>query len=150
MSQYSVYMQRVDKEEGPVKNLEVDFPGLVYYSCEGLSAKGEPKNIYTESYADSDGSRVWIPKNVCRESTDITLSLLFKGDNRRDVFDEFYSYVKNGIFYYWDTVRKRRAKMFLSGEVETPDDIVKGGGQYLLAEFPFTNVLGETEKVTEE
>lgn len=149
MNRYSIYMQRVDKEGEPLKNLETDFPGLFYYSCEGLSAKGKPKNIHTESYADSDGSRVWIPENVCRESTEITLSLLFKGDNRRDVFDEFYSYVKDGLFYYWDTKRMRRAKMFLSGEVEPSDDIMKGSDVYILAEFPFTNVLGETEKVTE-
>lgn len=150
-SGYKFYMQRVDTEEvSPVKDLEEDFPGLNYISCGGLSDKGKPKNYYTEEYADSDELRVYIPEKVCRESTKITLTLLFKGADRREVYDSFYDYVSLGKFHYWDTARRRRATVILDSAVEIDEDFFKGGVPYLMVEFQFTNVFGDTEPVPEE
>lgn len=148
---FKFYMQRIDtSDESPVKDLEKDFPGLHYISCEGLSDKGKPKNYYTEEYADSDELRVYVPDKVCRESTKITLTLLFNGKGRRDAYDSFYIYVSTGKFHYWDTARKRMATVILDSAVELDEDFFKGGDPYLTVEFKFTNVFGDTEAVSDE
>lgn len=149
MSEFNIYMQRIDKAGEPVKDLEADFPGLRYVSCEGLSDKGKPKNYYTEEYADSDELRVFVPETVCRESTEIKLTLLFIGADRREAYDSFYAYVSLGKFHYWDTVRMRRATVFLNSAVELDEDHFKGGDPYIMVEFDLTNVYGDTEAVTD-
>lgn len=150
---YHIYMRRfgTDSDETqPVIDLEADFPGLRYKESKGLSAKGAPKNIYVEEYADSDRARVFIPEEVCREATEITLTLLFVGEDRRKVFDDFYDYVKNGKFYYWDDVRKRKAAVVLNSAVEPSDDIFKGSDVYIQADFTFQNLYGQTFRLCEE
>lgn len=141
------YMQKygtADDASVPVMDLENDFPGLVYIEATGLSAKGAPKNVYFETYAESDETRVHVPEKICRESTEIKMTFGFGGRDRRGVFDAFYDYVKQGKIKYWDTARRRMAKMVLDGSVEPSDDILKGNCPYILAEFTFRNLFGET------
>lgn len=151
MSSYHIYMKRFGTDNDaaqPTKDLEADFPGLKYKSSAGLLKKGKPKNIYTEEYADSDSLRYYFPDEICREATDITLSLLFIGANRLQTFENFYSYVKAGPVYFWDSVRMRRAEMLLTEEVDPGDDLYKGSEPYLAVNFKFTNIKGETSIVT--
>lgn len=141
------YMQKYgtpDDGAVPVIDLELDFPGLVYIESTGLSAKGAPKNVYYETYAESDETRVHIPDEVCRESTEIKITFGFGGQNRRGTFDMFYDYVKHGKIKYWDTARRRMAKMVLDGSVEPSEDILKGNCPYIIAEFTFRNLFGQT------
>lgn len=141
------YMQKygtADDTSVPIYDLEQDFPGLVYLQATGLSDKGAPKNIYFESYAESDETRVYIPEQVCRENTEIKLTFGFFGEHRRQVYDDFYDYVKSGKLKYWDTARRRMAKMVLSNAVEIEDDILIGGKPYMIVNFVFRNLFGET------
>lgn len=141
------YMQKygtADDASVPVMNLETDFNGLVYLKAIGISDKGTPKNLYFETYAESDETRVHIPEQICRENTEITLTLAFFGENCRSVYDSFYDYVKSGKIKYWDTARNRVAKMVLSNAIEIEDDILKGGKPYMIADFIFRNLFGET------
>lgn len=145
--EYHYYMQRygtADDESQPVMDLEADFPGLVYKESTGLSSKGAPKNIYLESYAESNESRVYVPETVCRDSTEIKLKFGFGGASRRETFDSFYDYVSQGKVKYWDTLRNRVAYMVLNSAVEPSDDVVLGAQPYIIAEFPFTNLFGNT------
>lgn len=148
MAKYHIYMQK--EGEAAPKDLESAFLGLKYYQSKGLSNKGEPKNIYYEEYADSERVRVYIPETVCLESTDITLTLYFKGENRRDVFDTFYAYIENGKILFWDDVRKRKVLMVLNGEVSLSDDIFIGSDVYMSADFTFKNLYGRSFGLEEE
>lgn len=148
------YMQKVDDSgnliDGTLKDLESDFVGLLYCKCEGLLAKGERKNIYFESYADSDGVRVWQGDEVVREPTNITFTFYFKGDDRQNVYESFYSYVKNGIISYYDNMRMKEARIVLKEALEPSDDIYKGSTPYITAKFKFQNIWGECrDKVSE-
>lgn len=141
------FMQKygtADDASVPVMDLEQDFPGLVYIQATGLSDKGAPKNIYYEEYAESDEVRVHIPDVICRESTEIKMTFAFCGADRRGVFDAFYDYVKHGRIKYWDTARRRMVKVVLSDAVEPSDDILKGSEPYILAEFTFRNLFGQS------
>ncbi|MBO8472537.1 MAG: hypothetical protein IAB81_02775 [Bacteroidetes bacterium] len=145
--EYHYYMQRygtADDASQPVMDLETDFAGLAYIESTGLSSKGAPKNIYIEDYAESNESRVYVPETVCRESTEIKLKLGFGGASRRDTFDSFYDYVSQGKVKYWDTLRNRVAYMILNSAVEPSDDVVLGVQPYIIAEFTFTNLFGNT------
>lgn len=146
------YMQKYGTDDDslvPIMDLEDDFPGLVYLEADGLSAKGAPKNIYFETYAENDETRVYVPKTVCRESTEIKITFGFFGKNRREVYDDFYDYVSHGKIKYWDTARNRMVKMVLDSSVEPEDDVLKGSTPYIRAEFSFRNLFGQSFRLCE-
>lgn len=152
MDDCKFYMRRVgtaDDESQPVMDLERDFPNLYVKEVKGLSTKGEPKNICFESYAEEDGQRVYLPDDVKRKSTSITIVVAVLGQDARCIYDRFYEYVRNGQFEYWDTARKRKARLVLSSEVTLNDDMMKGDTPYLIASLPFTNLWGDTKKLCE-
>ena len=125
------------------KDLEEDFKGLKYSKCVGLESRGAIKNKYTEDFAEESGVRVFIPDVITHKTTDITFTFLFIGDNRRQVFEDFYNYVSTGIIYYHDTVRMKQAKLCLMGEVKPTDDVYKGSTKYISADFKFSNLWGK-------
>lgn len=142
-------MQKVDVDgnliSGTLKDLEVDFKGLLYSKCVGLLKKGKRKNVHIETYAESDTLRVWQGENVTREATDITFTFYFVGTNRQNIYDSFYDYVKNGVISYWDNVRKKEARIILVDAIETKEDIYKGSTPYISADFKFQNIWGESK-----
>lgn len=147
MERYSHYMQKFGTDDDlsvPVMDLEADFPGLVYIEAKGLSAKGAPKNVYFEEYAESDEVRAFLPETVCREATEVTLTFGFGGDARRDTYDSFYDYVKSGKVKYWDTARHRLVHLVLNDGVDPSDDVLKGGQPYIIADFKFMNLSGQS------
>jgi hypothetical protein len=137
------------KKEGSTKeiDLEQNFPGMYYSKCEGLLDKGKRKNIYFETYSDSDDVRVWQGNSVTRESTEVSFLFYFVGENRHTVFKNFYEYVKNGIFIYRDTKRKKKARLVLEGEVSPSKDLWYGSHVYIEATFKFKNLWGECKDV---
>lgn len=140
VQEYSFYMS---KEGESVRDLEKDFEGMKYIKCEGLLDKGKRKNVYTESYSDSDTLRVWMGEEVTREATDITLTFVFIGDNRQDVYRDFYNYAKNGKITYYDTARNKEALLVLMDAIKVKDDIWKGSTPYIEVDFKFKNLWGE-------
>lgn len=127
------------------RDLEKDFEGLRYIEAKGLLNKGKRKNIYTETYSDSDVLRVWQGDEVTREATTIKLSLCFVGDNRQKSFSDFYDYVKNGKIMYVDTKRLRKVLIVLTDKVELSEEMWKGGIPYFKAEFTFQNLWGDSK-----
>lgn len=147
MSNIKFYMQKVDVNEnlidGTLKDLEVDFSGMLYYKCEGLLNKGKRKDIVIESHANSDKVRVWQSANLSREETNITFTFYFKGEERLSVYEQFYEYVKDGIISYWDTKRLKEARLVLVDALEPSNDLYKGSEPYISADFKFKNLWGE-------
>lgn len=132
-----------------VYDLEKDFSGLKYSSCKGLLSKGRRKNIYTESYHDSDELRVWQGEEVFREATSISFTFYFIGEDRQSVYQSFYDYVKNGKIRYWDTKRKKEALLVFQEAIEVSEDAYKGSTPYIMVDFKFQNLWGETQDVTQ-
>lgn len=143
------YMQETDGKgvalpDARIKNLEVDFDGLLYSKAKGLNDKGKIKNTYSEKYADSDRLRVYFPSEPKRESTTVTFTFYFTGENRYAVFDEFVKYVSGGFRAFWDTKRKKRLVFYAQEEVKVADEMWYGGTPYLSFDLKATNVFGET------
>lgn len=122
------------------------FDGLYYKQCVGISHKGKIKNIYTEEFAETDKLRVYIPETVARENTELEFTFVFKGENRRDVYDNFIDWISGYKIKYWDTLRNRQTEMILIEAIEPDDDYFLGSEPYMLAKFTFKNLRGQTEK----
>lgn len=147
MSNYKFYMRRlVDGEWESDVSLEDYFSGMKVVSCTGLSAKGKIKNIYTEKYAETSELRVFIPNTITRENTEIEFVFGFEGDNRRDVFDNFVTWVSGHKIRYWDTCRNRDVDMVLIDEIDLDEDFLIGSSPYILVPFKFKNLNGDTKK----
>lgn len=145
---YKFYMQECDKDgvlvEGTLKDLEVDFESLKYLKIEGIEKIGAAKNIYEEKYSDSDKIRVYIPEVVQNESTTITLSLLFVGDNRFKVRDDFNEYIRHGLKKYWDTARGKWFIFYVKDELPIGESMWYGSTPYLKCDYKLCNLYGKT------
>lgn len=154
MEGYRFYMQECDKDGNPVdgtlKDLERDFAGLRYSKCEGLNAFGASKNIYTETYSDSDRVRAYVPEKVMREATDIKFTFYFFGNSaeRQDSFEKFMEYINRGYHLYWDTARNRKF-IFTppKDSIEPSDEMWYGGMPYFKVVIKLQNIMGNTSKV---
>ena len=83
-SPYTHYIKRVDitSPTQPTYDIEEHFVGLLYMRAEGMNDIGKSKNVYTETYADSDRLRVYLPNdgNYTNDATKITMHFLVVGD----------------------------------------------------------------------
>lgn len=145
---YKFYMKR-DGLDSEYVDLESFFDGMRYMSSEGLNDKGKVKNIYTETYSDSDTLRVYMPNVIAREATTITLRFAFFGENSQQILDSFYNFVKGNKIYYYDTAREKEAYIFLQEAVKVSKDYRKDGKKYIVVEFKFQNINGECRDMNE-
>lgn len=125
-------------------SLEEYFPGLKYVSCTGLSDYGKIKNIYTETYAETEQLRVYMPSTVVRENTDIEFEFGFMGENRRNTYDDFVEWISGYRLKYWDTARYRVAEMILIDAIEVDEDLLLGSSPFIVVPFKFKNLKGST------
>lgn len=128
--------------DGTKKDLEEDFDGLRYIKLTGYESTGKVKNTYQESYADADHPRLYMPSSPALETTTLTLTLCFFGDDRYIIKEAFHSYIYNKIFKYWDTARKGYAVCTCTEAVEVSDDNIKSRIPYLTCNFKLTNIFG--------
>lgn len=153
-SKYKFYIAECDAEwavkDGTEKDLERDFEGLRYQEAKGLNLTGKPR-LYTETYADADKVRVYIPEKVTYEPTTITFSFVFFGENRYKTYDEFVAWVSGKRMVYWDTARHKYAYFYVADSVQPAEEKWYTSIPYLRLELKVTNVYGCTfDKLKEE
>jgi hypothetical protein len=136
------YMKRLGVDEDYI-DIEERFKGMRYMKCDGLEDLGKPKNIYTETYADADSLRVYLPSEVKRAATTITFTFLFLGYDKQDVYDEFNEFIKNQKIYYYDTARKKRVCMIFQNATKPKEDNYVGSLPYIISDYTFQNIKGE-------
>lgn len=150
MSNIKFYMQEVDKNgqvvEGTLRDLEVDFEGLRYCKAEGLFDIGKPK-IYTETYADSDKVRTYIPEDLVNEATTVTLTLYFVGDTAQQSLLDFNEYIRRGYHEFWDTQRNLRFVFYVGNEIKISEEQYKSGTLYYEVKYTLNNIYGRTYKI---
>lgn len=152
--EYDFYFQKVEKMDGKwelvpdtQKNLEVDFNGCIRYSkAEGINTIGKAK-IYTESYSDSDEIRVYVPEDIANESTKVTFTLYFFGEQRYEAYNEFNDYIRNGVHRYWDTARNRYFHFVVDDEIKISSEQWYGYMPYLEVKYSVKNLNGKTFEV---
>ena len=146
-SKYKFYMAECDAEwniKGDTqKDLEVDFEGLRYQEAKGLNLTGKPR-LYTETYADADKVRVYIPENKTYEPTTITFSFVFFGENRYKTYDEFVAWVSGKRMAYHDDARNKWAYFYVADSIQPAEEKWYYSTPYLRLELKVTNVYGRT------
>ena len=143
------------------RSLEKDFGGLRYMGFSGLNGFGARKDVYVESYPESDAARVWLGDVCACEPTVLTLSVVSFGcdpslprvsGNDGDImlkaekdYREFLGYCSSGgaRIVYHDDVRGLYAAMYLKEAASTKKESVHGV-PYLTSEIKFTNFFGRT------
>lgn len=155
MSEYKFYMQACDStgEVIDVTNaisLEDYFKTsdgsscLRYSKIDGIDAIGAPKNIYSESFADADRLRVYVPSVVKHKETVVTLTLFFLGDRRQEVLDNFNAYITNGFHRYWDTARNKWFAFYIKDELKPAESMWYGSTPFLRMDYKLVNIFGRT------
>lgn len=150
-NEYKFYMQATDSkgvalEGAPVKDLEVDFEGLRYLKATGLNDIGDAR-VYTETYADSDRTRVYIPSEVTHKQTSVTLSLVFVGKKRHETYDAFLAYITDGFHAFWDSCRHKRLVFYVESNISPSEELWSGSNPYLKLDITLKNVYGKTENI---
>ena len=125
-------------------DLEKDFEGLKYSSMDGIETIGAAKNIYSESYSDSDRLRVYVPTEVKHKETEITFTVYFTGKNRYKVYDAFNAYITKGFHRYRDTARNKWFAFYIKGELKPAEDMWYGSTPYLKMQYKLSNIFGRT------
>ena len=148
-STYKFYMVACDNKGNPIvgaqtMDLEKDFEGLKYSSMEGIETIGAAKNIYSESYSDSDRLRVYVPTEVKHKETEITFTVYFTGKNRYKVYDAFNAYITKGFHRYRDTARNKWFVFYIKSELKPAESMWYGSTPYLKMEYKLSNIFGRT------
>lgn len=147
-SQYTHHMERVDIENQPSYDIEEQFSGLLYMRAEGMNDIGKAKNIYTETYADSDRLRVYLPNDgvYTNDATKITMHFLVVGDadTREAVIRSFETYVREGIHCYWDDARNLEFDFIVQDEIKVSDEKWHGSNPYVEIAVVMQNLNGKT------
>lgn len=160
MATYKFYIQQINKDgsipEGSVtKDLEEDFKieeegkvvgQLRYKECKGLNAIGKPR-VYTETYADSDRLRSYVPSNLIHDATEVDLTLYFTGVNRQEAFDAFNAFILGGYRKYWDTARNKEFDFYVKDKIDVSDEKWYGSMPYFEATYKLQNLNGKTKDV---
>ena len=140
--------QYVEEAKGELIDIEAQFK-CKYVKFEGLSETGKVKNIYTETFAESEELRMYIPDEVLYDNTEISLTLLFAPDteNDSDVQDNeraFFEYVSGHKIEYHDTFRNRYVSLILLNKPEVVSEVLYGGSRYREVKYTFKNIYGRS------
>ena len=140
--------QYVEEAKGELIDIEAQFK-CKYVKFEGLSETGKVKNIYTETYAETEELRMYIPDEVLYENTDMSLTLLFSpySENDSDVQDNeraFFEYVSGHKIEYHDTFRNRYVSLMLLNKPEVIGEVLYGGSRYREVKYTFKNIYGRS------
>lgn len=146
------YLQKDDGTSLAI-NSKSRWGGMYNLETKGLADYGKAKNIVTESYAEGDGVRAYLPpssEGIKREATDVSLKMLFidhpTHGSRYEQYDDFIAYVENDVIIYWDSVRKRKARLLFT-EKSSPEENFKGNLPYIIATIKFKNIDGYSEQL---
>ena len=137
-----------DEAKGEIIDIEEHFK-CKYVKFEGLSETGKVKNVYTETYAETEELRTYIPDDVLYENTDMSLTLLFSpySENDSDVQDNeraFFEYVSGHKIEYHDTFRNRYVSLLLLNKPEVVGEVLYGGSRYREVKYTFKNIYGRS------
>ena len=146
---YNKETSQYDKEDiGELIDIEEQFK-CKYVKFEGLSETGKVKNVYTETYAETEELRTYIPDDVLYENTDLSLTLLFapSSTDDNDVQDNeraFFEYVSGHKIEYHDTFRNRYVSLLLINKPEVVGEVLYGGSRYREVKYTFKNIYGRS------
>lgn len=154
MTSPKFYMMRYGEPDPVWVDLETHFPHLRYKECSGLNSYGEPQGVYSETYPETDRAEVYVSSVPAYKQTTVKLTLVFlEGESDEEKTDkdyhDFTKFISGCRIAYYDTARRRKALMYLTGSTEPKSDTLYGQ-KYKEVTFTFTNVYGRTFGVDDD
>ena len=145
-TKYRFYMQRypdADSASYPVVDIEEAYD-CRYVELKDLLFNGDVKNTYSESFAESSGDKVWLPKqkDLSFKSKECTLKLRFRDGDVEGRARRFYTDFRGVKFEYHDTFRNRYASFILTKEPRIEFQKLTGDTSYMIVSYTLTNFLG--------
>lgn len=153
---YHIYIGKTIDGEFVEKDLERDYPGLVFKSITGLTSYGAPV-LYEEEFAEEEDSDVYFPSTVTMKHPDIVLTLYFIGcyadvsavtDSEKysaadESYRQFADFLYGSDLIYWDTIRNRKVKIYLNEAINVKTEKLYGE-PYKEVSFTFKNKYGRS------
>lgn len=146
---HNFYQEGIVEPKGKKIDIEETF-NCKYVSLSGVSENGKVKNIYTESYAETEELRTYIPKDLVYDNTELVLTLLFVptcDDDEADIqdnADKFFNYVSGRKIEWSDTFRNKFVTMVLINKPEVVGEVLYGGSRYRQIKYTFKNIFGRS------
>jgi hypothetical protein len=142
---YSFYIQKYP--QGDREFNAIDFESLyncLYASMTNITEFGKIKNVYTETFAESEKARLYVPSSdlLVHETTDCTLTVLFKGDDALKNSLDFYDYIAGQVIEYHDTFRNLYVTLLLTEAPTKGEEHLYKGTKYRQMKYKFTNICG--------
>lgn len=142
---YNFYMQKYPQGKDTFNQEDIE----VMYNCWYLQFKdfafpGEIQNIYTESFAEKDGVRTFIPSELSHAEYECKLQLLFSRATCASDSEAFYTAYCGQLCEYHDTFRNKYATLLMSKRPTVQQEQLYSDTPYQVVEFTFTNVNGIT------
>lgn len=159
---YNFYTQRYPKrywdseandfvvEDGDSEKIDIEETfKCKYVRMEGIGENGKAKNVYSESYAETEELRLHIPQTVLYDNTELALTVIFcpQSDDEMDIQDnerELFEYLSGRLVEYSDTFRNRYVSMILINKPEVVGEVLYGGSRYREVKYTFQNVYGRS------
>lgn len=126
-------------------NIETEY-NCVYKQFKDFAFDGSIKNIYTETYTDHDGDRIYIPvqSDLAHESYECKLQLLFNRATAKEDARIFYEDFAGQKAEYYDSFRQRYVTLLMTKQPTISQEKLYTETPYQVVEFTFTNVLGRS------
>lgn len=138
----------IDVSQSDLLDLEEHFK-CKYVKAEGIAENGKVRNIYTESYAETEKLRTFVPEELVYENTEIALTLLFLPETKDEMDIQnneraFFDFVSGRKVEFHDTFRNRYVTLLLINKPEVVGEVLYGGSRYRQVKYTFKNVYGRS------
>lgn len=153
---YSFRVLRVTQGDGGVWSCDgaaVDlercaaWPGLRYKTLSGIRSRGQQSGVYAERWAESDRAAVWVGGAASHGESEVTLNVAFFDNGGASAvgaqYEAFCEWIEGCMVLWWDSLRQRKALLYLSDKTSPASDVVKPGG-YIEASFKFKSAYGRS------
>lgn len=143
---YNYYVQKYPV--GSTKYSKVDIEQK--YNCKvqkvtNATIDGDVKNVYAETFAESSIPQVYLPDNVARDTTSVTLKIKFYGAQCANNAKAFSDYISGVKCEYSDTMRNRYVTFLMTDKTSVEDEqLYKGAASWQIVNFTLTNIYGES------
>ena len=74
-------------------DITTKFSGVTILKIDNFLARGKAKNIYTQSWINSNTEDVYVPDTVFFENTDVNITFIVRGNSAITVHDTFIDYL---------------------------------------------------------
>lgn len=127
-------------------DIEQEFIGLRISKITGINSKGQPMNIFTRKWSDSNTMDVYVPTTITYDFPEVEMTFLMTDAGNilfdlRDEHDRFINYIQ-GITYFFDYYRNRRVKLLMNSAYEPSVEMYgrPAGNNRVMGTIKFTKI----------